>query len=44
MVCTKYKERVNRLSGLGMQISPVAGKEINFISLYKKNNNHYNIY
>ncbi|KAL4704761.1 hypothetical protein ACJJTC_009778 [Scirpophaga incertulas] len=24
MVCTKYKERVRRLSGLGMQISPVA--------------------
>ncbi|CAG9795965.1 unnamed protein product [Diatraea saccharalis] len=23
MVCTKYKERVRRLSGLGMQISPV---------------------
>lgn len=25
-VCTKYKERVSRLSGLGMQISPAVGK------------------
>lgn len=27
MVCSKYKERVRRLSGLGMQISPALGKE-----------------
>lgn len=25
-VCSKYRERVRRLSGLGMQISPVLGK------------------
>jgi hypothetical protein len=25
-VCSKYRERVRRLSGLGMQISPVARK------------------
>lgn len=33
MVCTKYKDRVRRLSGLGMQISPALGqyRGLNFI-------------
>lgn len=35
MLCSKYKERVRRLSGLGMQILPVVGRyaikvQINF--------------
>jgi hypothetical protein len=32
-VCSKYRERVRRLSGFGMQISPAARK-ISFISLF----------
>jgi hypothetical protein len=31
-VCSKYRERVRRLSGFGMQISPVARKIRPFIS------------
>ncbi|PSN53910.1 hypothetical protein C0J52_02463 [Blattella germanica] len=35
-VCSKYRERVRRLSGFGMQISPVACKFLNYISYPNK--------
>lgn len=33
MICSKYKDRVRRLSGLGMQISPSLGR---FLDVLKK--------